>query len=51
MGQALAATWWRSGLYDLRVCCNAVLAGMVAITAICPHVDPWCRPPSLQLKT
>ncbi|KAK9837144.1 hypothetical protein WJX81_005991 [Elliptochloris bilobata] len=38
---ALAATWWRSGLYDLRVCCNAILAGMVAITAICPHVDPW----------
>eukprot|EP00878_Enallax_costatus_P013725 GHUV01014354.1.p1 GENE.GHUV01014354.1~~GHUV01014354.1.p1 ORF type:complete len:255 (+),score=56.87 GHUV01014354.1:90-767(+) len=31
----------RSGTYDLRICCNGVLSGLVTVTGICGFVDPW----------
>lgn len=30
-----------AGTYDLRVCCNGVLSGLVIVTGICGFVDPW----------
>eukprot|EP00775_Hariotina_reticulata_P005136 gene5136-5376_t len=29
------------GTYDLRICCNGVLSGLVMVTPICGFVDPW----------
>ncbi|WIA39769.1 hypothetical protein OEZ86_005825 [Tetradesmus obliquus] len=30
-----------SGTYDLRICCNGVLSGLVTVTCMCGFVDPW----------
>lgn len=30
-----------SGTYDLRICCNGVLSGLVIVTCMCGFVDPW----------
>lgn len=30
-----------TGTYDLRVCCNGVLSGLVTVTCMCGFVDPW----------
>lgn len=30
-----------AGTYDLRICCNGVLSGLVIVTGICGFVDPW----------
>ncbi|WIA19506.1 hypothetical protein OEZ85_004117 [Tetradesmus obliquus] len=38
---SLAVACWWSGTYDLRVCCNGVLSGLVIVTGICGFVDPW----------
>ena len=32
---------WISGTYDLRLCCNGVLSGLVTVTAMCGFVDPY----------
>jgi len=32
---------WLSGTYDLRLCCNGVLSGLVTVTAMCGFVDPY----------
>jgi Amt family ammonium transporter len=29
------------GTYDLRICCNGVLSGLVTVTCMCGFVDPW----------
>ena len=39
---ALLLAWLRTRTYEVRTCCNGVLGGMVAITALAPFVDPWC---------
>jgi hypothetical protein len=31
----------RTGTYDLRICCNGVLSGLVMVTSMCGFVDPW----------
>jgi Amt family ammonium transporter len=33
--------WWRVGKPDPSLCCNGMLAGLVAITAPCAFVDAW----------
>lgn len=30
-----------AGTYDLRICCNGVLSGLVIVTCMCGFVDPW----------
>lgn len=30
-----------AGTYDLRICCNGVLSGLVTVTCMCGFVDPW----------
>lgn len=40
----LTALMWavvRNGNYDLRICCNGVLAGLVAVTSVAGFVEPW----------
>jgi Amt family ammonium transporter len=32
---------WISGTYDLRLCCNGVLSGLVTVTALCGFVEPY----------
>jgi hypothetical protein len=32
---------WLGGTYDLRLCCNGVLSGLVTVTAMCGFVDPY----------
>ncbi|KAI8471943.1 MAG: putative ammonium transporter [Monoraphidium minutum] len=32
---------WIGGTYDLRLCCNGVLSGLVTVTAMCGFVDPY----------
>lgn len=31
----------RAGTYDLRICCNGVLSGLVMVTSMCGFIDPW----------
>jgi hypothetical protein len=38
---ALLLGSWISGTYDLRLCCNGVLSGLVTVTAMCGFVDPY----------
>eukprot|EP00877_Chromochloris_zofingiensis_P005647 jgi/Chrzof1/15083/Cz09g26170.t1 len=38
---ALLVASWTSGTYDLRLCCNGVLAGLVTVTSMCGFIDPW----------
>lgn len=30
-----------AGTYDLRICCNGVLSGLVIVTSMCGFIDPW----------
>lgn len=30
-----------TGTYDLRICCNGVLSGLVMVTSMCGYIDPW----------
>lgn len=30
-----------AGTYDLRICCNGVLSGLVIVTSMCGYIDPW----------
>lgn len=30
-----------TGTYDLRICCNGVLSGLVMVTSMCGFIDPW----------
>jgi ammonia channel protein AmtB len=34
------------GTYDLRVCCNGLLSGLVTVTCICGFVGEWANSPS-----
>ena len=38
----LLLTSFMTGTFDLVVCCNGVLAGLVAATSSSGYVDPWC---------
>ena len=38
---ALLLGSWLGGTYDLRLCCNGVLSGLVTVTAMCGFVDPY----------
>jgi Amt family ammonium transporter len=38
---ALLLGSWLGGTYDLRLCCNGVLSGLVTVTALCGFVDPY----------
>jgi Amt family ammonium transporter len=38
---ALLLGSWISGTYDLRLCCNGVLSGLVTVTAMCGFVEPY----------
>jgi ammonia channel protein AmtB len=40
-GCALSPSITLAGTYDLRICCNGVLSGLVIVTGICGFVDPW----------
>lgn len=37
----LFVQYLRTGTYDIKVVCNSILGGMVAITAGCAVVEPW----------
>jgi hypothetical protein len=36
-----AVPYCAAGTYDLRVCCNGVLSGLVMVTSMCGFIDPW----------
>jgi hypothetical protein len=36
-----AVLGWAAGTYDLRICCNGVLSGLVMVTSMCGYIDPW----------
>ena len=35
-------TYTRTRRYDVLALCNGVLAGLVSITGVCDHCEPWC---------
>lgn len=40
LASLLLACYW-TGTYDLRICCNGVLSGLVIVTSMCGFIDPW----------